>query len=124
MDSRNEYELTDEDQAEIDAAHAAAKKPAKAARSRARKGTFVMITEAQVDRLQAIRKATTIKFFLRLLFLDFKAHGRSFTLPNASGASDRVERQRALLSLERRGLISVQRNGNQPVLVTITAPPA
>ena len=56
-----------------------------------RREPFVMITAAQAARLEQVANATTIKIFLQLLFLNYRAHGRPFALPNASQAAPRVD---------------------------------
>lgn len=72
-----------------------------------------------MDRLRRIANATTINIFLALLLTAYKTHGRAFTMPNAPGVN-RDKRHRALLDLEKHGLVSVQRNRGRPALIRIT----
>ena len=74
-----------------------------------------MITGTQAARLEQVANATTIKIFVQLLFLNYKACGRPFTLPGIH----RNKRHRALIDLEKSQLISVRRCRGKGALITI-----
>ena len=81
-----------------------------------RREPFVMITAAQAARLEQVANATTIKIFLQLLFLNYRAHGQPFALPRNI---HRNKRHRALIDLEKSRLISVRCSRGKATLITI-----
>jgi hypothetical protein len=99
---------------------AKAKAGPKAARQR--RGSFIQITATQASLLAG--ESITVSVFFHLMFRSFWAYHKPFTLSaNAleyAGISRQVQ-LRALQSLERLELISIERGGpRKPPIVTIT----
>jgi hypothetical protein len=90
-------------------------KPNRAARS---KDSFIMISQAQQERLNTLGLSPCMRLFMALLWEDFRHRGRAFPLP-AGKVLDPQAQRRALSRLEAGGLISVQRRPPKPPLITI-----
>jgi hypothetical protein len=90
-------------------------KPAKAARS---KESFIMISQTQQERLDALGLSPCIRLFMVLLWERFRHRGRTFHLPTGKVLNAQAQR-RALSQLEAGGLISVQRRPPKPPLITV-----
>jgi hypothetical protein len=85
---------------------------------RQKRALFVTIDAKQVARLEGVNP--TWDLYLRLLFAAFEAHGEAFELrPVTFGKMARTTRNRALADLEKRGLISVQRQRGKPPLIAV-----
>jgi hypothetical protein len=83
---------------------------------------FVTISAEQDHRLNQVTSATALHIFRRLLFLAPYGKRRSepFELPAAATFGfNRDQRHRALVELEKCGLISVQRRQGRPSLITL-----
>jgi hypothetical protein len=94
---------------------------------RRRRHRFVMITQGQINRLMYARRSTTLKLFLELLLLSFKARGKSFQLANVrlnnKHGISRRQKYRGLLELETLRLIRVNRtHGKSPEITIIPVP--
>jgi DNA-binding MarR family transcriptional regulator len=92
----------------------------KAAHKRAER--FIMITEAQAQRLAGV--SVVMAVFVYLMFKELDARCSSFVLrPDALKhlGIDRYARSRALRDLAKRGLISMERRGGprKPLTVTV-----
>jgi uncharacterized protein YhjY with autotransporter beta-barrel domain len=85
-------------------------KPDKAARS---KKSFIIISQAQQERLDALGLSPCMRLFMALLREDFRHWGRAFPLPTGKVLDPQAQR-RALSRLEAGGLISVQRRPPKP----------
>ena len=90
-------------------------KPGRAARS---KGSFIMISQAQQERLDALGLSPCKHLFMALLWEDFRHRGRAFPLLTGKVLEPQAQR-RALSRLEAGGLISVQRRPPKPPLITV-----
>jgi hypothetical protein len=90
-------------------------KPGRAARS---KGSFIMISQAQQERLDALGLSPCMRLFMALLWEDFRHRGRAFPLLTGKVLDPQAQR-RALSRLEAGGLISVQRRPPKPPLITV-----
>jgi hypothetical protein len=94
---------------------AASHKSDKAARS---KKSFIIISQAQQERLDALGWSPCMRLFMALLREDFRHWGRAFPLPTGKVLDPQAQR-RALSRLEAGGLISVQRRPPKPPLITV-----
>jgi hypothetical protein len=90
-------------------------KPGKAARS---KESFIMITQAQQERLDALGLSPCMRLFMALLWEHFRHRGRAFPLLTGKVLEPQAQR-RALSRLEAGGLISVQRRPPKPPRITV-----
>jgi hypothetical protein len=93
-----------------------------AERAARRKQQFIKVPLAWFDRFGVINSAATLKVALHLLQLHFRDRGRPARLGNLalrlSGVS-RAKKRRALVELERLGLISVERRPRKSPIVTV-----
>ncbi len=90
--------------------------------ARQRRGSFIQITAAQADGLS--NASVVVAVFFHLMFRSFRAYHKPFVLPNDAlkhAGISRFAQIRALRSLARRGLISVERDGprKSPVITII-----
>jgi len=91
------------------------KTPGNPARS---KKSFIMITQAQQARLDALGLSPCMRLFVALLWEHFRHRGRAFPLLTGKVLDPQAQR-RALSQLEAVGLISVQRRPPKPPLITV-----
>ena len=108
---------TDEEHAKLLELRKAASpnKPSRPARS---KEPFIMITQAQQERLHALRSYPCMRLFMTLAWEDFRHRGRAFRLPTGKVLHPQAQR-RALSRLEAGGLISVQREPPKQPLIKV-----
>jgi hypothetical protein len=103
------------------------KKAEKAGKTKKGREPFVIISKTQFDILGMVANATTM-VLLHLMFLDFKARGKSFKFSNDTLSEvgvNRYAKQRALNRLEELGWISVERIcGKEPVITIARQPRA
>ena len=91
-----------------------------------RKRQFIKVPLVWFDRLGSTRSAATIKVALRLLQLHFRDRGRPIRLGNlALGLADVTPKQknRALVRLEKLGLVRVERHPRRSPIVTVILEP-
>lgn len=87
-----------------------------------RKRQFIKVPMVWYDRLGRTRSVATVKVALRLLQLHFRDRGRPVQLGNlALGLVDvsRSQKHRALIELEQRGLVRVERRPRKSPIVTV-----
>ena len=82
------------------------------------KEPFIMITQAQQERLDALGLSPCMRLFMALLWEDFRHRGRAFPLLTGKVLDPQAQR-RALSRLEAGGLISVQRRPPKAPLITV-----
>lgn len=122
-DSDDPFDL---DKLKIDPAELPVDTPAKIKR---RRGQFITLPMWWYERLAEAPRATGIRCLIAwyLLHLDWKHHGKPFTLANGMLKYDGVSRYskwRALVDLERRGLITIERRRRRsPTIYVHTNPP-
>ena len=90
-------------------------KPNRAARS---KESFIMISQAQQERLNTLGLSPCMRLFMALLWEDFRHRG-SLSLLLTGKVLDPQAQRRALSRLEAAGLISVQRRPPKAPLITV-----
>jgi hypothetical protein len=91
-----------------------------APKSRRRDREFVMVSTSQIDRMREVN--ITAYVFLRLLHLNFRAHGKPIRLTNAVLAPKGIHRNskyKALRELETAGLIKVERSPKKTLKVIL-----
>jgi hypothetical protein len=100
----------------------AAAKGERRATPRSKEG-FIQITLTQAARLAGASRPTTISVFFHLMFRSFRAYHKPFVLSNDALVYANISRHtqlRALRSLVKLGLISVERGGpRKPPTITI-----
>jgi hypothetical protein len=92
------------------------------AKIRKRKEHFVMVPWTWVEKLNGAH-GQTYRLALHLLYLHWREKGAPVKLPNGMLAIDGVSRQskwRALIDLERRGLIQVERRPSRSPIIRCT----
>ena len=92
--------------------------PNKVGRAARSKESFIMISQAQQERLDALGLSPCMRLFMALLWEDFRHGGRAFPLLTGKVLDPQAQR-RALSRLEAGGLISVQRRPPKPPLITV-----
>ena len=92
--------------------------PNKVGRAARSKESFIMISQAQQERLDALGLSPCMRLFMALLWEDFRHRGRAFPLLTGKVLDPQAQR-RALSRLEAGGLISVQRRPPKPPLITV-----
>jgi hypothetical protein len=93
-----------------------------AERAARRKRQFIKLPLVWYDQFKGIKNAATLMVALRLLQLHFRDRGRPIRLGNlALGLVDvsRSQKHRALIELERRGLVRVERRPRKSPIVTV-----
>ena len=84
---------------------------------------FIRITVSQAQRLQVLKPPPYITIFQVILFESFRHHGHPFLLPAdafVEGGFSRWTQWRAIVQLEKVGLISVDRsNRRQPKIAVL-----
>jgi len=95
-------------------------------RLRPRKGranaAFVMVPLSWAEQLAKAPTVATVTVAIRLLHLSWKAEGRPVLLGNVALQPlgiDRYKKRRALIALERMGLVSVERRTRKSPRVTL-----
>jgi hypothetical protein len=90
---------------------------------RQRREPFIVTTATQAQKLEGVTRLITERVFRHLQFRWFRAYRKPFKLPSDAlsyAGIDRFAQLRALTSLQRLGLISVERDGpRKPPLITI-----
>ena len=90
---------------------------------RQRREAFVVTTATQAQKLEGATSLITERVFRHLQFRWFKAYRKPFRLPSdalAYAGIDRHAQWRALASLEKLGLVSIERDRpRKPPLITI-----
>lgn len=92
------------------------------AKPRRREREFVMVSREQSERLDKVVNFGTERVFRHLLFLTWRAPGKSVPLGNAALAQKGIERhvkKRACLELEALGLIRVEWRSKKSPIVTV-----
>jgi len=87
-----------------------------------KKDAFVKVPLWWIAQVTRAAKSPQVFAAIWLLHLSWKAKSTTFTLPNARLATQGVDRQakrRALATLEKAGLITVERRGRKPPRITL-----
>ena len=90
-----------------------------------KKERFIILTPAQVYKLSKASRVITVSVFLQLMFRGYKAgeYREPFVLPSDALEQDGIDRfalGRALRSLAKLGLISVERSGpKKPPMISL-----
>ena len=95
-------------------------------RARRRRQQFIMVPMTWADRLGTARYAATFKVAHRLLREHWRGGGRPIQLANVALARNGVSRHqkwRALLELERLGLVQIERRARKSPIVAVIVDP-
>jgi hypothetical protein len=87
-----------------------------------RREQFVMVPWRWLDLLATTSSANTYRVVMHLLYEHWRRNGQSFPLPNGMlrlGGVTRQAKWRALVELERLGLVSVEKRPNRSPKVTV-----
>ena len=121
-------ERTPAEQAELErkrAAHlaTAGQPPGTTGKAPKSKESFIRVTLSQANRLLTLNPPAFVTIYLVLSRESFKAHGLPFTLPGEVLADkfgfNRLAQWRAVLQLEKAGLISVERRPPKPPKIRV-----
>ena len=92
------------------------------AKRKNKKDAFVKVPLWWIEQVTRATKSPQVFAAIWLLHLSWQAKSTTFTLPNARLAAQGVDRQakrRALATLEKAGLITVERRGRKPPRITL-----